>query len=63
MTKLEQKCVECGWNEYPQVLDVHHIDCNRSNNNLDNLQFLCPTCHQIKHWLTKTGRYANNLNK
>lgn len=47
------KCAICGWDEDIDVLQVHHIDENRSNANLDNLIILCPTCH---HKLT-IGKY------
>lgn len=40
------KCKICGWNEDERVLEVHHIDENRKNNNLSNLIILCPTCHK-----------------
>ena len=39
------ECEICGWNEDEDVLEVHHIDSNRANSNLDNLIILCPTCH------------------
>lgn len=29
-------------------LDVDHIDGNRKNNNIDNLQTLCANCHRLK---------------
>ena len=35
------------------MLEVHHIDENRANNELDNLIVLCPICHRK---LT-TGKY------
>jgi len=39
-------CVECGsWFR----LGVHHKDGNHSNNNPDNLQWLCHNCHVRKH--------------
>jgi len=28
---------------------VHHIDHNRSNNELNNLEILCKRCHQLHH--------------
>lgn len=42
----EHKCAVCGWNEDERVLEVHHIDSNRENNEIDNLIILCPTCHR-----------------
>ena len=42
----EHKCAVCGWNEDERILEVHHIDSNRENNEIDNLIILCPTCHR-----------------
>lgn len=42
------KCENCGlteWQGQPIKLEVHHKDGNRSNNELNNLQLLCPNCH------------------
>ena len=39
------KCEVCGYNEHVELLQVHHIDSNRKNNNIENLVILCPTCH------------------
>jgi DNA-directed RNA polymerase subunit RPC12/RpoP len=54
---LDVKCNNCGWDNYPDVLEVHHKDCNRSNNHISNLEFLCPTCHEVHHFKTKIGKY------
>lgn len=43
-----QKCECCGITEWlgnPIKLEVHHLDGDRLNNELDNLQLLCPNCH------------------
>lgn len=40
------KCAICNWNEDPELLEVHHIDENRLNNDLNNLIILCPICHR-----------------
>ena len=40
--------VRCGYSEHVKLLDVDHIDSNRQNNELSNLQFLCVMCHAIK---------------
>ena len=42
----EHQCAVCGWNEDEDILEVHHIDENRENNELDNLKILCPICHR-----------------
>lgn len=41
----ENKCAICNWQEDKDILQVHHIDENRENNNLENLIILCPNCH------------------
>lgn len=42
-------CQFCGtppfWRDAEMVLDLDHIDGDRSNNQLDNLRFLCKNCH------------------
>ncbi len=40
------KCSVCGWDEDVDVLEVHHINEDRSDNSLDNLIILCPICHR-----------------
>lgn len=45
----ERKCEKCGcgteWEGKPLTLELHHKDGNHYNNNLDNLEILCPNCH------------------
>jgi len=51
------KCEDCGleeWKTFPIVLELHHIDGNRVNNNKDNLQLLCCNCHATTdNWRNK----------
>lgn len=47
----EQKCEICGassWQGKELPLELHHIDGNHYNNDLFNLQILCPNCHSIQ---------------
>lgn len=44
-----KECNRCGFNRYPKILGVHHIDRNRNNNAFSNLEILCPNCHSIEH--------------
>ena len=55
-----EKCERCGWN----IRNVHtgnipieleHIDGDFTNNDIKNLELLCPNCHS----LTKTYKGAN----
>lgn len=45
-------CSQCGWSKAnPRTknipLHVHHIDGNRTNNSVSNVQLLCPNCHSL----------------
>ena len=42
----EHKCMICGWDEDDSILEVHHLDENHSNNEIENLMILCPLCHK-----------------
>lgn len=42
-------CNRCGYDEHPRILGVHHIDRNKKNNDLSNLEVLCPNCHSLEH--------------
>lgn len=44
--KYEHKCAVCGWCEDERILEVHHIDTNHENNDVNNLMILCPICHR-----------------
>jgi hypothetical protein len=56
LNNKENVCERC---ESIENLLVHHIDEDRSNNELHNLEILCKRCHQ-KHHETRDnlGRYA-----
>ena len=40
-------CRLSTWLNNPITLEVHHINGDRTNNNPDNLQLLCPNCHSL----------------
>lgn len=47
---LPHQCQNCQlkeWKNNPIPLELHHIDGNHENNNLDNIQLLCPNCHSL----------------
>lgn len=43
---FEHKCVICGYDEDERILEVHHIDEDHNNNDINNLCILCPNCHK-----------------
>lgn len=50
-------CMKCGYDEHPEILEVHHKDRNRKNNDISNLELLCPNCHMWDHFTNCDGRY------
>lgn len=48
----KEECIVCGVTD---VLDVHHIDEDRTNNAKENLVFLCPNDHARLHRLNDQG--------
>lgn len=45
---LAAKCNRCGgaeWWGHPMPLELEHRDGDSSNNQLENLELLCPNCH------------------
>lgn len=54
----EKVCESCGLDKWLNgiiPLECHHIDGNKHNNKIENLQILCPNCHV----LTDTYRGKN----
>jgi Zn finger protein HypA/HybF involved in hydrogenase expression len=47
---FEHKCQKCNntkWENELVPLELHHVDGNHKNNNLSNIQLLCPNCHSL----------------
>lgn len=57
---LPYRCQRCGcdghWEGGIISLQLHHKDGNHQNNNLDNLEFLCPNCHALTDSWCKNNR-------
>ena len=43
-----KSCKQCGYSKNESMLDVDHINGNRSHNKQENLQVLCVWCHALK---------------
>lgn len=43
-------CNRCDYSENIAAIVVHHINHNRKDNSLKNLEVLCANCHAIEHW-------------
>ncbi len=55
-----EKCEECGWDKVNPTsnnipIELEHIDGDHTNNKIENLKLLCPSCHS----LTPTYKGAN----
>jgi 5-methylcytosine-specific restriction endonuclease McrA len=57
LSKLPNLCNRCGYNSYIDILEVHHKDRNRKNNDISNLEILCPNCHSEEHYQSGDGRW------
>lgn len=62
---LEHKCANCNlsnWLGQPIPIELHHKDGNHKNNNLVNLQILCPNCHALTDNHAGKGKALRNKN-
>lgn len=53
-------CQNTIWNNQPIPLEIHHLDGNHLNNELNNLQLLCPNCHALTN--NYCGKNSNRHN-
>ena len=53
MNQRGRSCERCGYDKY-EILQVHHKNRDRTNNDLANLELICPNCHYEEHYLEKS---------
>lgn len=46
ITGVPKVCEQCGSSRF---VVVHHLDSDKNNNELGNLQYLCSSCHKYEH--------------
>ena len=46
-------CARCNYKRF-EILQVHHKDRNKNNNEMNNLELICPNCHCEEHYLEKS---------
>lgn len=57
--KLRGACCErCNYDK-AEILQVHHKNRNRNNNELGNLELICPNCHYEEHFLFGKKMFKN----
>lgn len=44
-----KQCERCEYKKH-EILHVHHKDKNRNNNDINNLELICPNCHAEEHY-------------
>jgi hypothetical protein len=60
LLKQVSACERCGWGEHKEVLEMHHKNENKKDGRRENLELICPNCHEVEHYLNKTGKYDAN---
>lgn len=56
-----QVCERCGYDKR-EILQVHHKDGNHGNNDIYNLELICPNCHCEEHYLDTSWLKNRNRN-
>ncbi len=55
---LTKSCISCG---FSKIVELHHLDGNKKNNEHSNLIPLCPNCHKMIHSHAYNEEIIENL--
>lgn len=56
LCNIPYKCFNCSLSEWcaeKLKLHIHHKNHDKTDNKINNLQYLCPNCHSINHYKEK----------
>lgn len=58
---MQKPCEYCGTN-FHSTFEIHHKDKDRTNNTLDNLTWVCNSCHKkLDYQLGRTKQYGKGM--
>lgn len=63
LLETRKACTICGYSQFQDALDIHHIDMDRRNNQNQNLVVLCCNCHSVIHRRIRKRYGSKNLSK
>ena len=69
LSAANHSCTLCGFNEKRRdgasVVQIDHIDGDKSNNTIGNLRVLCPNCHAVhsEHFMFYGRKHVGDLTR
>jgi 5-methylcytosine-specific restriction endonuclease McrA len=57
------RCEKCGYDKIPEILIIHHINEITTDGRPENIELICPNCHEEEHFRRKTGRFRPHKRK
>ena len=56
------KCLRQTWNDIPIALELHHVNGDKQDHRIENINLLCPNCHsQTKTYRGKNIKNGNSI--